>query len=101
MRVLSKKPVPIAAVASYVKDFEEQKPLEEYLKKFSMVKEDNAKKIVEEITALNNPKVNEEITIKIADFLPESAEDLNKIATDVSFSEEEANQITEIVKNNN
>jgi DNA-directed RNA polymerase subunit F len=36
--------------------------------------------------------------VKIADFVPKTAEELNKIFTDVSLDEEECNKILEIVK---
>jgi DNA-directed RNA polymerase subunit F len=36
--------------------------------------------------------------IKIVDFLPENAEEVNKIFNEVSLNEEEINKILEIVK---
>ena len=98
MIVLDKKPLSMAQVKEQVKDLEDKKELESYLKRFSKSKLENAKKIEEEIIALENPKVREEDVIKIVDFLPKDAEDLNKILIEVSLTEDETNQIIDIVK---
>lgn len=96
--ILDKKPVPLAEVESYVTNLEEKKSLHSYIKKFSKLTKEKAKSMAESIRALNNPKINEEDIVEILDFLPEDAEDLNKIFTEVSLSEEESNVILEIVK---
>ena len=98
MIVLDKRPLSMAQVKEQVKDLEDKKELESYLKRFSKSKLGNAKKIEEEIIALENPKVREEDVIKIVDFLPKDAEDLNKILIEVSLTEDETNQIIDIVK---
>ncbi len=97
MNILEKKPIPLSEIKSYVKDFEEKKPLQDYLKKFAKLDKKKAEAIINEITALNNPKIKEENKVKIADFLPKNKEEANKLFTDVSLSEEEANAIVEIV----
>lgn len=96
--ILSKKPVTIAEVKSLVPKADEKRPIDDYLKKFTHLSKEDAAKMIEEMRALNNPKLKEEHFIKIADFLPKDSEDLNKIALDAGFSELEANAILEIVK---
>jgi len=98
MTILNKTPLNLTEVKEYIKDIEENKVLQSYLKKFSKLKKDNAKALAEEIKALNNLKIKNENIVKIIDFLPKDQEDINKIFTDVSLSEEEANAIIEIVK---
>jgi len=100
MLVLNKQPLSMAQVKEQIKDIEEKKELEAYLKKFSKIKLENAKKIEEEIVSLKNPKLKSEDIIKIVDFLPKDAEDLNKILTEVSLTEDETNQLLDIVKKN-
>ena len=96
--ILEKTPITFAEVVWHIKDKEENKPILEYLKKFSKLSKEDAAKMKSDISALNNPKIKEENIIKIIDFLPKSAEELNRILTEVSLSEEESNAILEIVK---
>ncbi len=94
--ILSKKPLTLAEVDSFVPKGEEKKPIHEYLKKFLVLSKDKADKLIEELRALNNLKLKEEHLIKIVDFLPKSLEDLNKVAAEANLSEAEANAILEI-----
>jgi len=96
--ILNRRPLSIAEVKSYVKEMDNNKQVSDYLKNFSSLSKDKAEKLAEEIRALNNPKIKEENVVKIADFLPKDLEDISKIFTEVSLSEEEANTILEIVK---
>jgi DNA-directed RNA polymerase subunit F len=96
--ILSRKPVTLAQVNSIVHEGEEKRPINTYLKKFVILSKADADKLIEELRALNNPKLKEENFIKIADFMPKDLEDLNKILNEVSLSEAEANAILEIVK---
>jgi DNA-directed RNA polymerase subunit F len=96
--ILSKTPVTLGKVQEIVKPLEEKQELKDYLKKFVKLKKDKAEALVKEITGLNNLKIKEEHIVKIADFVPKSAEELNKIFTDVSLTEEETNAILEITE---
>lgn len=96
--ILSKKHMTLAEVDSLVEKGEERKPINDYLKKFVVLSKADALKLIEELRGLNNLKLKEEHLIKIADFLPKDAEDVNKILNDVSLSEAEANAIVAIVK---
>lgn len=96
--ILESHPLPLAEVKEYVKDLDENKPIHAYLKAFLKITVADAKKLAEEITALNNPKIRENHIIKIVDLLPKDSEEVNKIFIDVSLSEEEANKLVEVVK---
>lgn len=98
MMILNRKPLSISEVKSYLKEVDGSKQTAEYLKTFAILSKDKAEKLADEIRALNNPKIKEENAIKIVDFLPKDLEDINKIFTEVSLSEDEANAILEIVK---
>lgn len=98
MIILNRTPVTLGEAKSLVNDLDENKNLSDYFKKFSKVSKEDCLKLVEEIKSLNNLKVREENIIKIADFLPETSEDVNKIFNDVSLTEEEINAILAIVK---
>ena len=93
MRALS-----LAEVKELAGNLEEKKELKAYLKKFGKLSKTDADKLSGEIKALDNLKVNEEHMVKIVDFLPKNAEDLNKIFSDVSLDEKEINELLEIIK---
>jgi DNA-directed RNA polymerase subunit F len=98
MRILNQQPIPTSQVKAYVNDFEERKALEVYLKKFSKLSKDKSESLMKDLKALNNPKIRESDIIKVVDFIPKDAEELNKIFSEVSLSEEETNAILEIIK---
>lgn len=97
--ILSQRIVSIAEARSYVKNIEEKQALHDYFKKFSTLSLESAHKLIAELQGLNNVKLKEEHMIKIADFLPSDAEELNKITNDVSLTEEEAQAVLGLVKN--
>ncbi len=96
--IISMKPISIAEVKELVKDVEEKKELKDYLKKFGKIEKEDAEKMRESLSALNNMKLKEEDIVKILDFMPKNSEELNKIFTDVSLDEKETNEILEIIK---
>jgi len=91
------KPLSLAEVKEYLKNVENP-VMHDYLKKFCNIEPKEAEKLASEIRALNNPKVKESHIVKIVDFLPKDAEEVNKIFSDVSLSDEEANSFAEIAK---
>lgn len=96
--ILEKTPVTMAEAKEIVAKLEEAEGLKAYFKKFTKLSKDKAEKLKKELEALNNPKLREEHFIKIVDFLPKDAEELNKIFPDVSLTEEETNAILEITR---
>jgi len=65
--------------------------------KLRNLKKDKAENLAEDLRGLNNPKIKEDDIVKVIDFLPTQSEEVNKIFTDVSLSEDESNKIIEIV----
>ena len=96
--ILNKKSLALAEIKHYIKDLEDKKATQDYLKTFVKVSKVDAEKMAKELKELNNPKIKDEHIVKVVDFLPKDSEDVNKIFIDVSLSEEEANAISEIVK---
>ena len=99
-QILNSRPLSLAEVSELVKKVEgfETKPTAEYLKKFSNLKFAEAKAMAEKLTALNNVKIKDSHIVKILDFMPVDSEDVNKIFSDVSLSEEEIQAILQIRK---
>lgn len=97
--IINKKPLTLAEARSFAHNLEKRPVLEKYFKTFTTLSEEKAEKLKEELFALNNPKLKEETIVKIVDVLPENAEDLNKICTDASLTEEESHALLTLVKN--
>ena len=96
--IISKKPLTLGEVAALVPKAEDKRPIDDYLKNFATLSKGDAIKLMEEVRALNNPKLKEENIVKIADFLPKDQEDVNKILIEAGLNETEANAILEITK---
>ncbi|MBU3913034.1 MAG: hypothetical protein KKB21_00355 [Nanoarchaeota archaeon] len=94
MTVKEMKALSMAEASQHI----ENEELNAFIKKFSKTKESDAEKLRAEIEKLGNIKVKEEDIAKIIDILPEDAQDLAKVFTDVILDEKETSQIIEIVK---
>jgi DNA-directed RNA polymerase subunit F len=97
--ILNKKSLTLAEVKQYRGDVEEKKAIDEYLTKFvGKMTVERAHKISEALNSLNNPKIKEDHIVKVIDFLPEDTEEVNRIFSDVSLTEEEANAVLGAIK---
>ena len=74
--------------------------IHDLLKKVVKLKPEEAKKLKEELLALGIIKLKERDVVKIADFLPEDAEDIRKIffGQGINLDENEINSILEKIK---
>ena len=98
MAIINKQPVTLGEVQAIVKESEGKEQLKEYLKRFTKLPRDKANELKQEVLDIGNLKIKSEHAVKIADFVPRIREELNKVFTDVSLSEEETNAILEITK---
>jgi len=71
---------------------------ETFIRKFTKMSPDEAKKMREKIVALNIIKVKQRHIAKIIDLMPENKEDLNKIFVDASLDDDESNKLLDVVK---
>ena len=83
-----------------LKETEKIKETKAFIKKFSKVSAENAKKMKEELEKLELIKLKPTDIAKIVDILPEDAAELNKIITEVTLDADETNKILETVKKN-
>jgi len=72
--------------------------LKPYFKKFIKLKIKDVEDMKKNLESLNNHKIKPEHIVKIIDFLPEDASEVNKIFTDINLDENEIKQITDVVK---
>ena len=100
VKIVLEKNLSVGKMVRRIKEMklEEKQELQAYLKKFSKLKKDKALALKKDVSALDNPKIKEENIIKVVDFLPKDAEDVNKIFTEVSLNEEEINELLNITE---
>jgi DNA-directed RNA polymerase subunit F len=96
--IINQKPINLAEAKSLAKNLEENVALSDYFKRFAKLSTADATKLIDELRALNNIKLKEEDFVKITDFLPQDSEELAKVVSEVSLTEEEAQAIFLIVK---
>lgn len=91
-------PLSLSEVTELSGDSEKEKELKKFIKGFVKLKPEKAKELREDLRNLGLLKLKEEHMVKIVDFLPEDASDVNKIISDISLDQDEINKILEIVK---
>jgi DNA-directed RNA polymerase subunit F len=69
-----------------------------FIKKFTKIKPDKAKELRKKLEELDLLKIKEGHIAKVIDLLPDTAEDINKIFSDVGLDEDENKKILETVK---
>lgn len=86
--------------ASEAKEYlgKEQEAVKSFIGKFTKLSSKEAKDFREKLEKLELMKMNSRHISKIIDLLPTSLEEINKIFTDLSLDENEANKIIDIVK---
>jgi DNA-directed RNA polymerase subunit F len=98
MTIISKVPLTLAETKEIVDKLEEKQELKDYFKKFTKVKKEESEKLRKDLVALNNLKMKEENIVKIIDIMPTEPEELNKIMSDTSLTEEETHAILDTIK---
>lgn len=97
--IKNRTPLSIAEVKEMIEDSGENvSDLKGFLNKFESIDAESSKKLQEGLRELEIMKMKDEHIIKIADLLPETKEDVNKIFTDVGLDEDETNKILEKIK---
>ncbi len=93
------KAVSMAEVTQYLsKEEDSDAALLGFIKKLTKLKPDKAKELKKKLEELDIIKINEKQICKMADFLPETSEELNKITSDIGLDEDETKKILETIK---
>jgi DNA-directed RNA polymerase subunit F len=100
MGIDKKKPISMAEVVNLVGDSEKSVAIKSFIKNFEIVSIERATKIKEVLESLDFIRLKDYHIVKIIDFMPGDATELNKIVSDASFEQEEINKILDVVKNN-
>ena len=91
------KPLSMNEAKKIIEEHNGREEIQPYFKKFITLNNKEASELRKDLEALNNHKMKQEHIVKIIDFLPGDASEMNKIFTDVSLDEGEIKEIKEIV----
>jgi DNA-directed RNA polymerase subunit F len=96
--IKNSKPLSMTEAVEYLKKDEEGKALKSFIKKFVVLKQEDAKKLKEKLEKLDLMQMKEEHIVNIIDLMPENEEDLNKILVGVNLNEDETKRVLETIK---
>lgn len=91
------EPISMAEAIEYVEK-DSEADIKGFIKKFININAKEAKELKEKLQKNELIKMKPEHIVKIIDILPDNAEDLNKIFSDVSLNEDETKKILDTVK---
>lgn len=97
MVVKEETPITMAEVVSLVGDSDKAEEIKKFIKNFNGLSAEKALKMKGELRDLNLIKLKESSLVKIIDFLPRDASEINKILNDISLDTEETSKILEVV----
>lgn len=92
-------PVSMTEALEYIHDGKDgETEMKKFAKKFVKLSVKDGKALREKLEAFDMLKLKPEYIAKIIDILPENAENLNKIFSDVSLDEDETKKILDAIK---
>jgi DNA-directed RNA polymerase subunit F len=98
MAVKKETPITMAEVVALAGDSEKSLEIKKFIKNFTEMTIEKSKEMKEKIKSLNILKLKDEHIVKIVDFVPTDASELNKTIIEVSLDQDEVNKILEITK---
>jgi len=96
MAVTEERPITMAEVVSLAGDSEKAEEIKKFIKNFNKMDVAKAIEMKEELKALDLIKLKDEHIVKIVDFVPKDASELNKVIIEVSLDSDEVAKILEV-----
>ena len=96
MVVTEERPITMAEVVSLVGDSEKAEEIKKFIKSFNKMDVKKAIEMRDELKALDLIKLKDEHIVKIVDFVPKDASELNKVIIEVSLDPDEVAKILEV-----
>lgn len=97
--IINRKPLSMSEALKYIKKEEsDDTDVIGFIKKFTKTKSEKAEALQQALSSLELIKINNGHIAKIIDLMPEDANELNKIFTDVNLDDEEAQKILNTIK---
>ena len=97
MAITEETPITLAEVVELAGDSEKAVVIKKFVKTFNKMDVTKAREMKEALVKLDLIKLKAEHVVKIVDFMPSDATELNKVLVDVSLDSEEVNKILEVV----
>ena len=88
----------MAEVVALAGDSEKGTAIKKFIKNFNKMSVEKAMEMKKELEVLNLIKLKNVHIVKIVDFMPTDASELNKVIVDVSLDEGEINKILDVIK---
>ncbi|MBU2576912.1 MAG: hypothetical protein KKF50_04280 [Nanoarchaeota archaeon] len=101
MAIIEETPITMAEVLDLAGDSEKGEAIKKYIKKFTKMPVEKAREMKEELKALDLIKLKDSHIVKIVDFMPTTASELNKVLIEVSLDQEEITKILDVVSKYN
>ncbi len=98
MVIKEQSPITLAEVVELAGNLESGKKIKEFIRKFNKMPVSKAKEMKKELGSLDLIRLKDFHIVKIVDFMPEDASELNKVVIDVSLDQEEITKILDVVK---
>jgi DNA-directed RNA polymerase subunit F len=96
MAVTEERPITMAEVVSLAGDSEKAEEIKKFIKHFNKMDAAKAIEMKEELKALDLIKLKDEHIVKIVDFTPKDASELNKVIIEVSLDADEVTKVLEV-----
>ncbi len=98
MAIKEETPIALAEVVALVGDSDKSVAIKKFIKGFNKMDVEKAREMKDALKKLDLIKLKDEHLVKIVDFMPSNASDLNKVLIEVSLDGDEATKILEVVK---
>ncbi len=98
MSIKEERPITMAEVVASAGDSDKAGEVKKFIKGFNKMKVEKALEMFEELKALDLVRLKDEHIVKIVDFVPTDASELNKVVIELSLDQEEVTKILDITK---
>ena len=99
MVIREEKPLSISEVNELLGEGEKAEKMKEFIKDLKILKLEDAKKLKDELKAMEILKLKDSHIVKIVDFVPKDASELNKVLSDLALDKEEVDKILNVTQN--
>lgn len=97
--IKNNEPLSMAEAMNYVdKNSDAGKEVIGFIKKFTKLKQAEAKELKKKLKELDLIKLNDKHIVKLVDFLPDDSEEINKIVVEANLNEDETKKLLETIK---
>lgn len=98
MVVKENNPITMVEVSSLVGDSDKGKAIKNFIKNFNTMSVKKVNEMKGELNRLDLIKLKDAHIVKIIDFMPCDASELNKVVSGVSLDQEEINKVLDVVR---